>query len=77
MFTGFGCLFGSFVLLPLYLQKLMNYTALWAGLVLGPGGIASFLIMPVAGILMKKGVNPRYLLGAGLSIMPVIYWGRG
>jgi MFS transporter, DHA2 family, multidrug resistance protein len=66
MFFGFFCLFGSIVLLPLYLQQLMGYTALWAGLVLGPGGFASFFIMPVAGILMKKGVKPRYLLIAGL-----------
>ena len=69
MFLGFFCLFGSIVLLPLYLQKLMNYTALWAGLVLGPGGIASFMIMPIAGVLMKKGFNPRNLLALGLMIM--------
>jgi len=69
MFTGFFCLFGSIVLLPVYLQKLMGYTAFWAGLVLGPGGIASFLIMPVAGTMMKKGVNPRTLLAVGLAIM--------
>ncbi len=69
MYTGFFCLFGSIVLLPIYLQKLMGYTAFWAGLVLGPGGIASFLIMPVAGALMKKGVNPRNLLALGIAIM--------
>jgi DHA2 family multidrug resistance protein len=38
MFMGFFCMFGSFILLPLYAQTLMGYTALWAGLVLGPGG---------------------------------------
>ncbi|MBW1699960.1 MAG: DHA2 family efflux MFS transporter permease subunit [Deltaproteobacteria bacterium] len=69
IFTGFGCMFGSIVLLPLYLQKLMNYTAFWAGLVLGPGGIASFFIMPVTGMMLKKGVNPRNLLVLGLMIM--------
>ncbi|MEJ2170022.1 MAG: DHA2 family efflux MFS transporter permease subunit, partial [Desulfobacterales bacterium] len=35
MFAGFFCLFASIVLLPLYLQNLMGYTAFWAGLVLG------------------------------------------
>jgi DHA2 family multidrug resistance protein len=68
MFAGFFCLFGSIVLLPLYLQKLMGYTAFWAGMVLGPGGLASFFIMPVAGVLMKKGVNPRNLLALGLCL---------
>ena len=74
MFAGFLTLFGTLVLLPLYLQDLMNYTALWAGLVLGPGGMASFLVMPMAGVLMKKGVNPRYLLGFGLITMAYSMW---
>ena len=74
MFAGFFCLFGSIVLLPLYLQNLMGYTALWAGLVLGPGGLASFLIMPVAGVLMKKGFNPRNLLAAGLCASAYSLW---
>lgn len=67
-------LFGTLVLLPLYLQKLMNYTALWAGLVLGPGGVASFVIMPLVGALLRKGVNPRDLLGFGLSVAAVSIW---
>jgi DHA2 family multidrug resistance protein len=67
MFLGFFCLFASIVLLPLYVQELMGYTAFWAGLVLGPGGISTFLIMPVAGILMRKGIKPGYLVAIGLS----------
>jgi DHA2 family multidrug resistance protein len=68
MFLGFFCLFASIVLLPLYLQQLMGYTAFWAGLVLGPGGISTFIIMPIAGILMKKGIKPGYLVVVGLCI---------
>lgn len=74
MFTGFGCMFGSFVLLPLYAQKLMNYTALWAGLLLAPGGMVSFIIMPIAGALLKRGVNPRNLLALGLASMSYAIW---
>lgn len=74
MFLGFFCLFGSIVLLPLYLQQLMGYTALWAGLVLGPGGFASFFIMPVAGILMRKGAKPRHLLIVGLAVTAYSQW---
>lgn len=68
MFLGFFSLFGTLVLLPLYLQKLMGYTALWAGLVLGPGGLASFMVMPVVGTLMRRGAPPRIFLGTGLCI---------
>jgi len=74
IFTGFGCMFSSFVLLPLYAQKLMGYTAFWAGLILFPGGVASFIIMPIAGILLRKGVNPRYLLAIGLTVMSYAIW---
>jgi MFS transporter, DHA2 family, multidrug resistance protein len=74
MFAGFFSLFGTIVLLPLYLQNLMNYTALWAGLVLGPGGVASFIVMPVAGIMMRKGLNPRTLLATGLVIISYSLW---
>jgi len=74
MFLGFFCLFGSFVLLPLYTQQLMGYTAFWAGLVLGPGGMSSFLVMPLAGILMKKGVKPWLLLIAGLGTASYALW---
>jgi len=74
MFAGFFCLFGSIVLLPLYLQNLMGYTAFWAGLVLGPGGIAAFFIMPLAGLMMKKEVSPRLLLGIGLIVSASSLW---
>lgn len=74
MFMGFFCMFGSFVLLPLYAQTLMGYTAVWAGLVLGPGGIASLMIMPIAGALMRKGIRPRKLLPLGLGLMACSLW---
>lgn len=68
MFTGFLTFFAAIVMLPLYLQKLMGYTAVWAGLVLGPGGLATLLVMPLAGNLMKKGVKPQRLLALGILI---------
>lgn len=74
MFMGFFSLFGGFVLLPLYAQTLMGYTAVWAGLVLGPGGLASLCIMPIAGGLMKKGVSARILLAVGLSLLGASLW---
>ncbi len=74
MFTGFFCIFGSIVLLPLYLQKLMGYTAFWAGLVLGPGGIASLLVMPIAGNLMKKGFKAHHLLAVGIILLDVSFF---
>jgi MFS transporter, DHA2 family, multidrug resistance protein len=58
-------LYGSTVLLPLLMQELLGYTATHAGVTNLPRGLASFLFMPVVGILTGK-VDPRKLLAAGL-----------
>jgi DHA2 family multidrug resistance protein len=67
MFFAFFNLFGSIVLLPIYLQTLMGYTATLAGLVLGPGGLATLIAMPLAGRLVTK-VNPKGLLAFGIIV---------
>ncbi len=67
MFLGFFNLFASIVLLPIYLQTLMGYTAFLAGLVLGPGGIATMIALPIAGNLVNR-INPKYLLAFGITV---------
>jgi len=67
MFFAFFNLFGSIVLLPVYLQTLMGYTSTLSGMVLGPGGVATLLAMPLAGRLVTK-VNPKGLLVFGIII---------
>ncbi len=67
MFLGFFAFFASLVLLPIYVQKLMGYTPLWAGWVLGPGGVASLLAMPFTARIMQR-TDPRHLLFLGLAI---------
>jgi len=63
-------LYGSTVLLPLWLQTLMGYSALEAGMAMLPRGLGSFLFMPIVGILMGK-IEARKLLAAGLVIASV------
>ena len=67
MFFAFFNLFASIVLLPIYLQSLMGYTATLAGFVLGPGGIATLVAMPLAGKLITR-VNPKGVLAFGIII---------
>lgn len=67
MFSGFFAFFASLVLLPIYVQKLMGYTAWWAGWVLAPGGVASLVMMPLAARLLQK-VDARKLLFVGLGL---------
>lgn len=45
----------------------MGYSATLAGLVLGPGGIATLIAMPIAGRLVTR-VNPKALLAFGIIV---------
>jgi DHA2 family multidrug resistance protein len=56
--------YGIIVLSPLFTQILMGYTALLAGLVLAPSGVATLITMPLAGALMNR-VDARWLVIGG------------
>jgi DHA2 family multidrug resistance protein len=64
---GFALL-GSTLLLPLFLQTLMGYTAELSGMALSPGGFAIMVIMPIVGWLLSR-YDARYLILFGLSIL--------
>jgi DHA2 family multidrug resistance protein len=57
-------LYGSLMLLPIFLQTLLGYPALQSGLALSPRGIGSLVMMPVAGQLTNR-LDPRKLIGVG------------
>jgi DHA2 family multidrug resistance protein len=64
---GFALL-GSTLLLPLFSQTLLGYTAQQAGLALMPGGFAIILLLPLVGFLLSR-YTPRYLLLFGLVVL--------
>jgi DHA2 family multidrug resistance protein len=57
-------IYSTVVLLPLFYQELLGYTAFAAGLVVAPRGLGAICGMPVIGYLSNK-VDPRYLLTFG------------
>lgn len=57
----------SLALLTPYLQNLMNYPIVTAGLVMGPRGIGTMAAMLLAGRLVGK-IDTRFLLAAGLGL---------
>jgi DHA2 family multidrug resistance protein len=65
-FFGF-VLYGSIMLLPLFLQTLMGYDATTAGWALAYGGIGSLIIMPIVGRLTTV-VDSRVLVFGGLLL---------
>jgi len=64
---GFALL-GSTLLLPLFMQTLLGYTAEQAGLALMPGGFAIMLLLPLVGFLLSR-YDARYLLLFGLIVL--------
>jgi DHA2 family multidrug resistance protein len=64
---GFALL-GSTLLLPLFMQTLLGYTAERAGLALMPGGFTIMIAMPIVGFLLAR-YSPRYLMMFGLSML--------
>jgi DHA2 family multidrug resistance protein len=59
--------YASLALQPPYLQNLMNYPIVTAGLVLGPRGIGTMGVMLIVGRLIGR-VDTRLLLGLGLGL---------
>lgn len=66
-------LYGSLLLLPIYLQTLLNYPALQSGLALSPRGIGALLCTPIVGVLTAK-IDPRKILGFGLLVGGFTMW---
>jgi DHA2 family multidrug resistance protein len=64
---GFALL-GSTLLLPLFMQTMLGYTAERSGLALMPGGFAIMLLLPLVGFLLSR-YQPRWLLVFGLVVL--------
>jgi DHA2 family multidrug resistance protein len=70
--TGFG-LYGSALMMPLYFQNVMGFSAMGTGLALLPGAIATAVSMPIAGRL-GKWMDPRLSIALGLIIFAIGCW---
>ncbi len=64
---GFALL-GSTLLLPLFMQTLLGYTAEQAGMALSPGGFTIMLLMPLVGFLLSR-YDARRLMAFGLVVL--------
>ena len=60
-------LYASTMLLPVFLQTLLGYSAMRSGLVLSPGGLVIAVTMPLVGFLLSK-IAPRWLVIFGLCV---------
>lgn len=64
---GFG-LYGSTLIIPIYTQSILGWTAMDAGLLLIPGSITTAIMMPFVGNMIQKGVPQAYMVGVGFLV---------
>lgn len=69
--VAYGLFFGNVVLLPLWLQQWMGYTATDAGMALAPVGILAILLSPVVGRNVSR-IDPRYMATAAFMLFAVV-----
>jgi DHA2 family multidrug resistance protein len=75
LFSTFAVLYAASISLPQMLQTLFGYDAQQAGFVLSPAGISSMCALVVAGVMLGRGFDARWLVAAGLVIMATSnYW---
>ncbi|MFD5213310.1 DHA2 family efflux MFS transporter permease subunit [Microbacterium sp. NPDC058345] len=69
-----AALFGSLILLPIYLQQVLPLDTLAVGLMLLPGGILMGVIAPIVGSLFDR-YGPRPLVLPGMVVAAGALWG--
>ncbi len=70
-------LYGTGLLLPVFLQEFIGYDAWRAGLTLAPRGFGTMASMLVIGQLSRVGYDTRPLIGVGFVLMAFSLWTMG
>ncbi|TKV28136.1 multidrug efflux MFS transporter [Arthrobacter sp. NamB2] len=66
-------LFGTIILIPIYVQTVLGMDPLVSGLLLLPGGLAMGLLGPVVGRVYDRR-GPRILLVPGAFLVSAVFW---
>ena len=73
--VGYGLFFGNVVILPLWLQQFMGYTATQAGMIMAPVGLLAIVLSPIVGLTLNK-VDPRKYATFSFLVFAVVLWMR-
>ena len=73
--VAYGVVFGNIVLLPLWLQQYMGYTATWAGLAMAPVGLLAIVLSPWVGHHVSR-IDPRRLATVAFLGFAAVLWMR-
>ena len=72
---AYGLFFGNLVILPLWLQTTLGYTATKAGEVMAPVGILAVILSPIVGKLLPK-IDARLVATTAFIIFALVFFLR-
>ncbi len=72
---AYSLFFGNVVLLPLWLQQWMGYTATDAGMAIAPVGILAMILSPIVGRNVQRW-DPRWLATGSFVVFALVLWMR-
>ena len=72
---GYAVFFANILLLPLWLQTQLGYTATWAGLVAAPSGVVAVLLTPFVARLAGR-FDARLIATVSFASFAASYWMR-
>jgi DHA2 family multidrug resistance protein len=73
--VAYGLFFGNVVILPLWLQQFMGYTATQAGMIMAPVGLLAIFFSPIVGLTVSK-IDPRRYATFSFLVFALVLWMR-
>jgi DHA2 family multidrug resistance protein len=74
MAVGYTIFFATIIVLPLWLQTELGYTATWAGLVVAPTGLLALVLAPIIGKNAQK-IDLRWLATIAFIVFSILsFW---
>jgi len=73
--VAYGLFFGNVVILPLWLQQFMGYTATQAGMIMAPVGLLAIVFSPMVGLTVGK-IDPRRYATFSFLVFALVLWMR-
>ena len=73
--VAYGLFFGNVVLIPLWLQQYMGYTATDAGMIMAPVGLLAIVFSPIVGKNIGR-VDPRRFATFAFCVFALVLWMR-
>jgi DHA2 family multidrug resistance protein len=64
---GFA-LYGSVFIFPVFCQNLLGFSAQQTGIILFPSGMATIMLMPFVGVMLKRGVPGQFMATGGFFL---------